>query len=323
MRSQITSIYEFREKLIQIYAKHTLPVRFGIKFVAAFFMLLSINSKAGYVAELVSLPVTLLIAAVCCVLPWSMITGVMCVILLIHFMKISFVVALVALIIMVVMVLINLIFAPGYQSVVFFVPMMFFLRMPFVLPLVLGLVAPVTSLIPMVFGLVIYYLMDYVSTTAGVLADVTGTAGMSERFIQLIDALKGNHTLMVVTAAFAITVVIVYVIRRLSIDYAWLIAIGAGMVTDLVLVLFGVATSETTSMSAIFVIFSSLVSGLIAYAVQFMVFAVDYKRTEYAEFQDDDYHYYVKAVPIVKVAEKEYNRIDILPKDANSKKGKQ
>lgn len=324
VRSPIAPIYEFREKLIQIYAKYTLPIRFGLKFIAAFFMLLSINTKAGYVAELISLPVTLLISAVCCVLPWAMITGVMCVLLLIHFMKVSFIVALVALIIMIVMVLINMIFAPGYQSIVFFVPMLFFLKIPFVLPLVVGLMAPVTALVPMLFGIAIYYLMDYVSATAGVLADVTEAAGMSARFIQLIDGLKNNRIFLVVAAAFAITVVIVYVIHRLSIDYAWLIAVAAGMVTNLVLVLFGVASSsDAAGMSPVFVIFSSLISGLIAFMIQFLFFAVDYKSTEHVQFEDDEYYYYVKAVPKVWVTEKEYDKIDIRADDTDGKIGEQ
>ena len=35
---------------------------------------------------------------------------------------------------------------------------------------------------------------------------------------------------------------------------------------------------------------------------QFFVFAVDYSRTEYTQFEDDDYYYYVKAVPKIAVS---------------------
>lgn len=322
MESPITSIYEFREKMRQIYARHTWIVRTVLKFVTAFLMLSSINQKAGYMTLLTSLPVVLLIAAVCCVLPWGMITGMMCIILLAHFMKVSFIVALVALVIMIIMALLNLIFAPGYQSAVFFVPMLFFLKVPFLIPLVLGLMAPISSLVPMLFGILLYYLMDYVSSTAGVLADSTEAAGMSARFIQLIDGLKNNHTLMIVAAAFSITLIMVYVIHRLSIDYAWAIAVAAGMVTNLVLVLFGVASSSNKAgMTAAFVIISSIVSGVIAFVIQFMVFAVDYKRTDYAQFEDDEYYYYVKAVPKVRVAEKEYDKINILGDDSGKESG--
>lgn len=325
MESPITAIYELREKMRQIYARYTWIIRAVLKFAAAFLMLLSINQKAGYAAELVSLPVTLVIAALCCVFPWGMITGVMCLLLLIHFMKVSFIVALVALVIMIIMVLINFIFAPGCQWVVFLVPMLFFLKIPFLLPLVLGLTAPVAALVPMLFGIALYYLMDYVSSTAGILADATETAGMTARFIQLIDGLRDNRILMIVGATFAITLVMVYVIRRLSIDYAWTIAVAAGMVTNLVLILFGVASlsSDQTGMTAVFVVFSSLGSGLIAFILQFLILAVDYKRTDYAQFEDNEYYYYVKAVPKVRIAGKEYDKINILGDNTGKESGEQ
>lgn len=325
MESPITSIYELREKMRQIYARHTLIFRTILKFAAAFLMLMSINQKAGYMTSLVSLPVTLLISVVCCVLSWGMITGVMCILLLVHFMQVSFIIALVALAIMIAMILINIIFAPGCQSAVFFVPVLFSLKIPFLLPLILGLTAPVSSLVPMLFGIVLYYMMDYVSSTAGVLADVTETAGMSARFIQLIDGMKNNRMFLIVAAAFSITLVMVYVVHRLSIDYSWAIAVAAGMVTNLVLVLFGVASSasDNTGMTAAFVIISSLVSGLFAFVFQFMFFAVDYKRTDYAQFEDDEYYYYVKAVPKVRIREKEYDKINILEGDMGKESGEQ
>lgn len=316
MRSPFAPIYEFRERLIGIYAKHTRFIRVLLRFMAAFFMVMAIDSKTGYAQELGSLPAALGISLLCCVIPWGMVTAVMSLVLLVQFFKVSFIVALVGLVIVLMMVLIDLLFAPGYQGVVFFVPLFFFFKLPFLLPLILGLIAPVTSVIPMLFGLVLYFMMDYVSTTAGVLADATEAAGMSDRFMQLIDGLTGNWTLMVIVAAFSITVVIVYIIHRLSIDYAWAIAVAAGMVTDLVLVLFGGASSETAAgMDVVYVVVSSLASGAIAYLLQFMIFAVDYKRTEITQFEDDEYYYYVKAVPKVRVAGKEYDKIDILKEE--------
>ena len=43
------------------------------------------------------------------------------------------------------------------------------------------------------------------------------------------------------------------------------------------------------------------VSGLLAGVYRFFVFHVDYSRTEYTQFEDDEYFYYVKAVPKVTV----------------------
>ena len=48
-----------------------------------------------------------------------------------------------------------------------------------------------------------------------------------------------------------------------------------------------------------------------------MIFSVDYTRTEYTQFEDDDYYYYVKAVPKINVA-----NADVRIKHINAKKTK-
>ena len=44
-----------------------------------------------------------------------------------------------------------------------------------------------------------------------------------------------------------------------------------------------------------------MVSVVIALVYTFFAFAVDYTRTEYLQYEDDDYYYYVKAVPKIAV----------------------
>ena len=56
------------------------------------------------------------------------------------------------------------------------------------------------------------------------------------------------------------------------------------------------------SVSAGSMIFGIVVSVVIALIYQFFVFAVDYTRTEYLQYEDDDYYYYVKAVPKLTVS---------------------
>ena len=45
-----------------------------------------------------------------------------------------------------------------------------------------------------------------------------------------------------------------------------------------------------------------MVSGVIAFVIQFLFFNLDYSRTERLQFEDDEYYYYVKAVPKAFVA---------------------
>ena len=46
-----------------------------------------------------------------------------------------------------------------------------------------------------------------------------------------------------------------------------------------------------------FLVIGNLISVGMALVLKFFFFNVDYKRTEKVQFEDDDYYYYVKAVP--------------------------
>ena len=59
--------------------------------------------------------------------------------------------------------------------------------------------------------------------------------------------------------------------------------------------------------SVAWTVIGTLISLVIAFVVQFFVFSVDYSRTEHTQFEDDEYYYYVKAVPKMNVAAPEMN----------------
>ncbi|MGN0267998.1 MAG: hypothetical protein ACI4D7_10015 [Lachnospiraceae bacterium] len=318
MTSSLTPVFELRDKLIRLYAKRSKWIQALIRFVSAFLMLQTINSQIGYIPEIMSLPVVLGISLVCCILPWSVISILMCVLVVLEFLKVSVIVTGFCLFILLCMLMVDLMFAPGYNFIIFFVPLAFFLKLPFLVPLILGLAAPLTAVIPMLFGLLMHYMISYVSSTAGILADTAQSVGMYEKFVQMIEGVFKNQNMLVFAIAFSFTAAAVYLLRRLSVNYAWIIAVAVGSVLDLVLVLFGIATYTGGTMSVPAVIIGSVISGLIALAVQFMIFSVDYKQTEYVQFEDDDYYYYVKAIPKVKVADREYDKKDFTEIDSAS-----
>ena len=64
----------------------------------------------------------------------------------------------------------------------------------------------------------------------------------------------------------------------------------------------GTFTRNNLPVSAGSMIFGIVASVVIALIYQFFVFAVDYTRTEYLQYEDDDYYYYVKAVPKLTVS---------------------
>lgn len=92
-----------------------------------------------------------------------------------------------------------------------------------------------------------------------------------------------------------------FVVKNLSIDYAWPVAIAAGTVTQLLVFLMG-DFMFSVSVDMLQLLLGVLAGCAVAGIYNFFVLALDYSRTEYVQFEDDDYYYYVKAVPKITVS---------------------
>ena len=139
-------------------------------------------------------------------------------------------------------------------------------------------------------------------------------AGDSEMFAQLTafaQQLFNNKEMWTAIIAFVICLLVVYSVRKLSVDNAWKIAIVSGALVYVIVVVIGRVTMHV-DVPYVAVIIGTIVSILLALVLEFFAFAVDYSRTENLQFEDDEYFYYVKAVPKVTVTapEKTVKRIN-------------
>jgi hypothetical protein len=123
-----------------------------------------------------------------------------------------------------------------------------------------------------------------------------------DNFRNIVDALMQNKAMWIMAAAFAAAAIVVYFIRRVETAHSWTIAIIAGNVVELFVLLFGDMQFDTNiDLAKVFMgVFLSLIIELL---VEFFCFMVDYTRIENVQFEDDDYYYYVKAVPKVTVSD--------------------
>ena len=110
-----------------------------------------------------------------------------------------------------------------------------------------------------------------------------------------------NKAMLVTMIAFAITVLLVYILRRMQIDYSWTVGIIVGAVVCVIIMLVGDLMLDT-NISVFSIVFGTIVGAALCKVLEFFVFNVDYSRTEYVQFEDDEYYYYVKAVPKNSVA---------------------
>ena len=217
-----------------------------------------------------------------------------------HIYAVSFEMALIALVLILIVAILYFGFRPGDCFLMLLTPMAFMMKIPYAVPLLVGLGGSLASVIPVGCGVFIYYLIMYVKQNAGVLTNDT-SVDIVQKYSQIIKSVPFNKTMMVMIATCAAGILVVYLIRRLSLNYAWSIAIVAGCVAQLLVIfvgdfVFGVSVPTGQLLAGM------TASALLALVYDFFIFSVDYSRTEYVQFEDDDYYYYVKAVPKMTVS---------------------
>ena len=191
-------------------------------------------------------------------------------------------------------------FSPKDTFVVILTPICCMLQIPYAIPLSLGLVGTPASVVSVSCGVVVYHILRYIKESANALSALDAD-GMMAKFKYLIDGIVGNKEMFVMVIAFAVTVILVYIIRRMNIDYAWTIAIIVGGLADILILLIG-DLMYTTNIPIIGVILGSVLAFGVVKVLQFFVFNVDYARTERVQFEDDEYYYFVKAVPKITIS---------------------
>lgn len=306
----MTSLLEIKQYLKIFYSKYDVYLIPAMKFVLALFVFLIINGQIGFMEKVANPAVSLLLALLCSLLPVNLIAVFGGLLVCAHAFALSLETFAVAAGIFLIMYAVYFRVAPGHGYVLVLTPVAFFLRIPYVMPLALGLVGGPICAVPVACGTICYYLMYYMKNNEKLLSS-SESEQMSARLMYLVENVLNNKNMLLTILVFAVTLTIVYVVRRMSVDYSWYIAICAGAVINVVLFLIGGLVMKA-SVSIGSVVLGTLVGMLVALAVEFFVLSVDYTRTEYTQFEDDEYYYYVKAVPKMSImpADKKVKRIN-------------
>ena len=303
-------LLEIKEYLKLFYAKFDVYIVSAAKFVLALAALIMINGDLGYMSRLDDSVVVLLVALICALLPWGATVAMAALFILGHFYEVSLELAGVTLVILLIMFCLYLRFGNGDSIFIVLTLVMFGMNIPYVVPIIAGLCGGIVTAVPVAFGIILHYLVRFVNGNATALTS-SGTEDMLAKFKLIIDNILGNRQMFLMIVAFTLTIILVYIIRKLAIDFAWLIAVGVGAIVDAMILLIGELMLDI-SITAGGIILGTFLAIVIGVVLQFFLFAVDYRRAEKVKFEDDDYVYFVKAVPkiSVKVSRKNVRRIN-------------
>ena len=274
----MTALLELRENLKKIYSRNEAFITPVIKFLLSFIVLSIINGKMGYMTKLDNMAIVLIVSLLCSFLPTGFIVLFAMMFSLLHMYALSLETAAVGLVVFLLLYLLFLRFTAKEAMVVVLTPVLCMLKLPYVMPVAMGLIGTPASCVSVSCGVVVYYLLQTVITNAPTINSM-GAEEATAKLRLLIDGILGSKAMLVTIVAFTITVVVVYLIRRMSVDLMY-----------------------DTNLSIFSALLGAVVTVLVCKAIEFFRFCLDYSRTEKVQFEDDEYYYYVKAVPKMTVA---------------------
>ena len=288
-------LLEVRARIRALYQKFELYINPVVKFVIALIVFQVINSSLGSDPRLLRLPVVLVLSLLCAFVPSSVLVFLAGVVSLVHIYYVSPILVILAALIFLILYLFFIRFTPGLGYVLLAVPILHVLGIPYVVPLLMGLFASPIAILPTGCGVIIYYLFRIIREAAARQVNLA-IEDVLQLYTEVMDSLFANQLMFMTIAVFAVVIIAVYLIRRLKFDYVFEIAIGMGAMLNIIGFLIVDLRLDISNQIGKMIL-GTIGSAVIVFLIYLFRQILDYSAAENVQFEDDNYYYFVKAVP--------------------------
>jgi len=249
------------------------------------------------------------LALICAFFPLTVLVTVAAGVVLLQLYTLSLPVMAVTLIFLLLLYIMLLRFVPQRIWLVLVVLLAYIYDLPFALPVVFGLLGTTFFVVPLICGTIIYYILHYVATGyAAYVMEGLEIQGVIEIVVNFTQHSLENMEMWVMAAILVVCMLFVYAIRTRSFPHSWKVAIGIGTIALAVSIVMGPPVVGLDFSEGLFgVILMSIVVGFV---LEFLFFSVDYSKTEMLQFEDNEYYYYVKAIPKLGIVKEDRKIID-------------
>ena len=290
----MSTLLVMKEQLQVLYAKYSTYITIGMRLILGLLVFGLINSNIGFMKAASSGLCTVGLAAVCAFLPTIVMVLAATALILLHLYSLSMVIAIVAVMYFFVMYIFYFRFTTRLAWLALLTAVGFALKVPFAVVVGIGLLGTPVCLIPAVCGAFTYYMVHFVKTSSSTFKDGSASS-MADGLMSFTKQTLANKEMWVMIAAVVFCVLVVYSVRTRALDHAWKIASVAGTAAAVVVCVAG-NVALNTHISYVVLLVGGAAAIAVGLILEVLFLAVDYSRTEHLEFEDDEYHYYVKAM---------------------------
>ena len=295
----MTFFMQLREQIRNLITTYEGVTGRVFRGVMTFISLRVIVSSFGYSDVLSHIWMQLVISVLCAFVPTSAWTLVIEVFLILELLSLSRPVAMVAVVLFALSyILCGIYNSRGYQNLPG-ITITYQIHVPYLLPLLSGLLQSVGEVTTVICGATVSYYLKSVKDHAPQLLDAKDSISAGDI---LIEGLATNVMFYVYLTALVVMFLVVYAIRNRNIAHSWLIATAVGVVTEFLILLAGYLLTARTSQIP-WLIGGNLIVFLVGVATNYLILDLDYNRAQKVQFEDDEYYYYVTAVPKIRLSE--------------------
>ncbi len=284
-----------RSKAKGFYIKYQKLINPVLKFIFAFIAVYTVNKELHYNAKLAHIVVCLGVAAVGAFTP-ATVSVVLCALLAVA--QLYFASPFLAAFMLVVYIILYCFlarFSGKYSYAMLAIPILFVYKIPYAALLLVGLTAAPIAILPVSCGVMVYYLFGIVKVAA-VRVDVTSLDDTLALYKDVVDNILANKEMLVTVGIFAVVVLVMYAIRNIRFEFVFELDILVGALVNIILsfimhMILGVYDSLGK------VVLYTFLSALLVFVYQFFRLVLNYLQPETVQFEDDEYYYYVNAIP--------------------------
>ncbi len=297
----LEAILEFRNKVCDIYQKFQFAIDLVFKFFVSFLVITVLNAEIGYDARLTATSVVVMLSILCAFTPGGVLALVCIVLTVVHVFSVNPVLALFVALFMLVLYAFFLRFTPKYAYIMIAVPVLGVFNIPYTVPLLAGLTTSPVTVFPMCCGIFFKYLIAVIRNCVDIQVDLSklNTDNLLELVNAIVDNLLASKEMLWLMGVFAAVEVVVFIIRKLKFSFAFEISIIVGTAVNIVGHIFVDGKYALEGGIGKMLTFS-IISCLLVIIVYAFIRVLDYISVENVQFEDDDYYYYVRAVPKIK-----------------------
>ncbi len=309
----MTQLTDFKETILNFYQKNAAYVRPVVKAVFSFIILFLLSRLFGYDSRVNKIYVFLVVSVMQAFLPVSFLYYTSVILIAVNLWAVSPEIMLIFLAVAAACWLAFIRMDRKYAVIVVLTPVLFFLKIEYLIPVLTGMIAGLGGILPVAGGILIYFIGAYSKDVSAILATTTGN-GAGVGLQRMIFMVTTDQTLLVLMVAFCLTVFISAILYRLFDERAWIFTVVSGNIALALLLLSGRLIFDL-NYTIWRVFLECIIAMALALVYQFFRGIGDISSIEKVTFEDDEYIYYVKAVPKIRVSLAERNVTRIQPED--------